>query len=267
MERAIYKLWSSVKPFVQKNDSELQECIKDNPNQDGIDRFVNVMDPEVHFFPASGRGPHPAVMICPGGAYTHLAWSHEGLDVANLMNLNGFSAFVLKYRCPDRRQAAHADAARAMRFIRGNAEHFGIVADRFGAIGFSAGAHLVATISAPVDPIAYPATDAIDALSFRPDFIALIYPGHLTNDSLQIAPEFKITSSVPPTFLVQAEDDFAKVENSLGWYFALKQAGVPAEMHLYAEGGHGYGLLRTGHPISNWGNLAGDWFRRQAGLC
>ena len=153
-----------------------------------------------------------------------------------------------------------------MRMIRANAEKFDIIPDKVGAIGFSAGAHLCATISAPSDPVPYPAADEIDAFPYRPDFTALIYPAYLSDLELNLAPEFKIDADVPPTFLIQAEDDGICVENSLAWYLALKRAGVAVEMHLWPDGGHGYGLLRTGRPVADWPLFAGAWFRRQAGI-
>lgn len=263
MERSIHKIWEKVKPFSREDDCRIMEHIKENPENDGIDRYTDVTDPELHFFPASGKAPHPAVLVCPGGGYSHLAWSHEGLDIASFLNLQGISAFVLKYRCPGRKDAAHADAARSMRFIRWNAEKFNIDPEKVGVIGFSAGAHLAATISAPASPVPYAEMDdTMDQLSFRPDFTLLIYPAYLVDEKTnQIASEFKIDSLTPPMFLVQAEDDFVRVENSLFWYHGLKQAGIAAEMHLYAEGRHGYGLLRKKFPVSSWGTLAAKWLR------
>ena len=261
MERSVHRIWGKIKPFSSAGEREIKEHFKDNPEQDGIDRYTDVTEPELYFFPASGKAPHPAVLICPGGGYSHLAWSHEGLDIASFMNLQGFSAFVLKYRCPGRRDAAHADAARSMRFIRENATHFEIDPHKVGAIGFSAGGHLVATISAPAVSVPYPETgDEMDKKEYRPDFSLLIYPAYLADcQTGKIAPEFKIDSLTPPTFLVQAEDDFVGVENALYWYLELKKAGVAAEMHLYAEGRHGYGLLKKGFPVCSWGNLAEKW--------
>ncbi len=265
--REVFKLWGAVKPFPDPADENRQEHLKEeSAPSDGCDRYTDVTDPELHFFPASCPSPQPAVLVCPGGGYSHLAWNKEGLDIASMLNLNGIAAFVLKYRCPGQRQAAHADAARAMRFIRGNAEKLGINSQRVGAIGFSAGGHLVATISAPSDPVPYEPVDELDRFPYRPNFSALIYPAYLADDAMNIMPEFKVDETVPPTFLVQAEDDFARVENSLAWYLALKRAGVAAEMHLYAEGAHGYGLNRTGKPIAEWGALAGNWFRRMTGI-
>jgi len=265
--RDVFQIWGAEKPFASPEDANRKEHLKEaKVPPDGCDRYTDVTEPELHFFPASSPAPCPAVLVCPGGGYAHLAWNKEGLDIASFLNLNGITAFVLKYRCPDRRQAAHADAARAMRFIRGNAEKLGVDPARVGAIGFSAGAHLVATISAPAEAVPYKPVDALDERSYRPDFAALIYPAYLADEALNVMPEFKLDGTVPPTFLVQAEDDFIRVENSLVWYLALKRAGVPAEMHLYAEGGHGYGLNRTGKPIAEWGIAAGNWFRRMCGI-
>ena len=142
-----------------------------------------------------------------------------------------------------------------MRMIRANAERFGILENKVGAIGFSAGAHLAATISAPADGVPYPPADAVDAKPFRPDFTALIYPAYLADDQLNLAPEFKIDANVPPAFLLQTENDPIRPENALAWFLAL-----------WPEGGHGYGALRTGEPVAEWPALAGAWFRRQAGI-
>ncbi len=260
-----YPLWNGTKPFLSPEDVNRMEHFQEEP-KDGIDRLTDVTSPTITFYPASGKGPHPAVLVCPGGGYGILAWNHEGIDICSLLNLNGFSCFLLKYRCPDQRAAAHADAARAMRYIRANADEFQIIRDKIGCIGFSAGAHLCATISAPAEDVPYEPVDAIDSEPYKPNFTALIYPAYLADEDLKLAPEFRITAEVPPTFLVQTEDDGIKVENAVAWFMALKKAEVPCEMHIYDKGWHGYGLLRTGHPVQNWGLLAGAWFRRQAGI-
>lgn len=265
MERTVFPVWTAAKPFTCEEDSSLHEHLK--PEQgDRVDRYTDVTEPAVSFFPASGPGSHPAMLVCPGGGYQHLAWNKEGLEIAGFLNILGISAFVLKYRCPNRKQAARADAVRAMRLIRAHADRFGIAPEKLGSIGFSAGAHLCATLSAPADPLAYESIDEIDKISYRPDFTILVYPAYLADDDLKIAPEFKIDGSVPPCLMIQTEDDFAKAECSVGWFMALKHAGVKAEMHLFPDGGHGYGLARTGKAVSNWGTLAADWLRRQTGI-
>ncbi len=256
-------LWLSTAPFTQPDDASRTEHFFVNEKDDGLDRITDVTVPTITFRPASGKGPHPCVMICPGGGYSILAWSHEGQDIAAFLNTIGFSAFILKYRCPDRRIAAHADAARAMRLIRAHAAEWEVRPDKVGILGFSAGAHLAATLCAPADPVPYPPADAVDALPYRPDFSVLIYPAYLCDDQFNLAPEFHVTTDTPPCLLVQAENDPIPVENSLGWFTALKRAGVKAEMHIYDDGGHGYGLLRSGFPVSNWPQLASRWLRSQ----
>ena len=259
-----YSLWNEAVPFGGTEERAAAERFLESA--DGIDRLTDVARPTLTFFPVSGRGPHPAVMVCPGGGYEILAWNHEGRDICGWLNSIGFAAFLLKYRCPDRRKAARADAARAMRFIRFHAESFRIRPDRLGCLGFSAGAHLTASIAAPAEPVPYEPVDETDRMPFRPDYTLLIYPAYLCGDDLAPQPEFRIGSGTPPAFLVQAEDDQVRAENALGWFLALKRASVPAELHLFAEGGHGYGILRSGRPVSDWPQLASGWLRRQANL-
>ena len=135
--------------------------------------------------------------------------------------------------------------------------------DRIGALGFSAGAHLAAELSNNYDKGAYDPVDEADQLSCRPDFAAIIYPGLITekNAGEKLAPEMTVTANTPPTFLLQAEDDPVRVENSLLYYAALKRAKVPADMHLFAKGGHGYGLRHTELPVTDWPKLAAQWMR------
>jgi acetyl esterase/lipase len=156
-----------------------------------------------------------------------------------------------------------ADAQRAVRVVRQHASQWQLDANRVGVLGFSAGGHLVAVLGAhAADPI-YPAIDEADKLSARPDFTLLIYPGYLQSDDdpLTLRPEVKPLALTPPSFLIQTEDDTAKVENAWLYYEALKQAKVPAEMHLFANGGHGYGLRPTKLPVTHWPDLAATWLR------
>jgi len=255
-------LWKGKKPFPDPvKDALVEEFL---PYQDGTDRLQNISEPSITYFPATGPGPFPAVVVCPGGAYNMLAWNKEGRDICAMLNQAGFTAFLLKYRCPDRRAAARADLSRALRLLRFHAQEFRINPEKVGVIGFSAGAHLCAVVTAPADPVPYEAQDEIDKLSCRPDFTALIYPAYLVDsETFELAPEFKLDSSVPPCFLVQTEDDPVLVENSLTWYLHCKRAGVPCEMHLYPKGRHGYGVCRIGEAVEDWPLLACPWFRRQ----
>src|SRR5581483_9271100 len=173
---------------------------------------------------------------------------------------------LLKYRVPARRGtprqiAPLQDAQRTIRLVRSQAAAWAVDPARIGALGFSAGAHLAAALSTNFEKQTYEPQDEADKLSSRPDFAAIIYPGLLTenNDGQHLASDMTVTADTPPTFLLQAEDDGVKVENSLLYYAALKQAKVPVEMHLFARGGHGYGLRRTELPITAWPGLAEKW--------
>lgn len=231
-------------------------------------RLTDVNVPELAYFPAKGEGVKLGVLIFPGGGYTILAYNHEGTELAEWFNSLGFSAFVLKYRCPNQRDAAHADAQRAMSLIRSRAAKFGIDPKRIGVMGFSAGANLAVRLSTNWRNRAYAAVDGVDAVSCRPDFTMPIYPWMLVvGDNaertlpLTLRGEFAVDGETPPAFLVQTEDDFAHVENSLAYYAALKYAGVPAEMHLFQTGGHGYGIRRHGAPVDGWEALAAVWLK------
>lgn len=257
-------IWNDVIPFTVPEDAERKEH---RPKDGGIIRIHDVTVPTIQYFPASGSTAHPAILVCPGGGYQYQAVNHEGYDIAAWLTTIGFDAFVLKYRCPNRRQAAHADAARAIRFLRANAEVLNIDPNRIGCIGFSAGGHLCASITAPANPVPYEPVDEIDDLSFIPNYTALIYPAYLANkETLQLEPEFNVNAETPPTFIIQTQDDGINVENAIAWYLAMKKANAPCEMHLFAEGGHGYGLFRRGLPVNEWDTPAGKWFRRMAKL-
>jgi acetyl esterase/lipase len=244
--------------------TEDEQKMETRPETGGIIRIHNVTVPTVKYYPASGAGPFPAMLVCPGGSYQYQAVNLEGYDIAAWLNTIGFSAFVLKYRCPQRREAARADAARAMRFLRANAETLRIDPERLGCIGFSAGAHLCASISAPADPVPYEPADELDQFPFKPDFSMLIYPAYLADkETLALQPEFSVGKDTPSTFIVQTEDDGINVENSLSWYLAMRRAERPCEMHLFAEGHHGYGVQKLGYPENDWPGLAEKWLRRE----
>ena len=251
-----FRLWATQAPVTAPEDATLTEHFNDLKGG-GFNRLTDITVPTVTYFPVSGSDPRPAVLVSPGGGYTYLAWEHEGIAICNWLNTIGYHAFLLKYRCPKRREAAFADAARAIRFIRANQELFCV--SKIGCIGFSAGAHLSATLSAPGSRIPYPAADELDNISFIPDFAMLLYPAYLAEDDGTIKGEFTIDATLPPTFIVQTEDDSVRVENGLFWYLALKRAGVPAEMHLFPDGGHGYSLHLKNKNVSVWPKLAETW--------
>ena len=235
---------------------------KVNPSKDDIVRLTDVNVPSLTVFLAKDTGkPNPAVMICPGGGYGILAWNHEGTEVAAWLNAQGISAFVLKYRVPKNRDAAFCDAQRAMGVIRFKAQSFNIDPKKLGIIGFSAGAHLSVRTSTDYAKRFYAPVDEADAQSSRPDFALIIYPAYLFTPGFTMAPELPVTSQVPPTFLLQAEDDKPYVDSSLAYFIALKAANVPVEMHLIPNGGNGYGLRKRGKATDVWPDLAGVWLR------
>lgn len=235
-------------------------------------RLTDVNEPELSFFRANGEGARPAVVICPGGAYLHLAYLHEGVEVAEWLAQRGYSAFVLKYRCPDQRESAQRDVQRALSLVRANAGKYGVDPNSIGIMGFSAGAHLSAWASVNHRQRSYEPVDGIDAVSCRPDFAVLVYPGLFIADGtgrsgnpLGLDEALVADGRTPPTFILQAEDDPVHVENSLAYYLSLKSAHVRAEMHLYPDGGHGYGIRHSNASVSRWEALLEVWLRRFCG--
>jgi acetyl esterase/lipase len=175
---------------------------------------------------------------------------------------------LVKYRVPDtgpypKSSAALQDAQRALGLVRQHAAEWHIDSNRVGVLGFSAGAHLSAALSTHFEKRLYDAIDAADQLSCRPDFAFIIYPGYLANAGQNMVPNTDInpTSQTPPSFIVQAEDDPVHVENATVYFLQLKAAKVPAELHLYADGGHGYGLRRTAMPVTTWPDIARIWLQ------
>lgn len=250
----------------------------------GIFRISDVSKPILtRFSPAKPNGM--SVIICPGGGYSILAASHEGVDVAKAFNEIGVTAFVLKYRIPndrtnvDRSLAPLQDAQQAIRLLRKNAEKWGLKADKIGIMGFSAGGHLAATATTHFTMKADPSVT--DTISTRPDFSILIYPvvsfieeithkgsrNNLIGDkptaekTQLFSNELQVTTQTPPTFLVHASDDGAvPVENSLRFYQACIKNKVPVEMHLYPKGGHGFGMNnRT--TEDKWFDRLANWVK------
>lgn len=234
------------------------------PSQDNIIRVTDVNAPTLTVCPAPDTGkPNPAVLICPGGGYSILAWDLEGTEIAQWLNTLGHTAFILKYRVPNnQRDAALCDAQRALGLIRSQAAALNINPARLGILGFSAGAHLAARTSTDFAKRHYAPLDDADALPSRPDFSLIIYPAYLFRDGYTLAPEIPVTANTPPAFILQAQDDKPYVDSSLAYYIALKSAGVPAALHLLPDGGHGYGLRPRGKSTDVWGSLAEAWLKR-----
>ena len=232
----------------------------------------------------SAKANGTAVIVCPGGGYGNLAMDHEGAQVAAWLNNLGISAFILKYRLGPiyHHPAPLQDAQRAIRTVRSRAKEFGIDPNRIGIWGFSAGGHLASTTGTHFDDGQSNASDPIDRLSSRPDFMILAYPvisltteyvhkgsrKNLLGDPYdpalaeQLSNEKQVTSRTPPTFLFHTDDDAGvPVENSVLFFLALKKAKVPAEMHIYQKGKHGVGLAQSDPVLSTWPDRLRDWLQ------
>jgi len=233
-----------------------------------------VSQPTMTVYSPTGKNTGAAVVVFPGGGYWILAIDLEGTEVCDWLTAKGITCVLLKYRVPGEhlspRSGAYPkspmaleDAQRTVGLVRFHAAEWHIDPHKIGVLGFSAGGHLVAAISMHFIKRLYPAVDAADQESCRPDFAVALYPGHMlenTSHNFELNPYLPVTRHTPPTFIAQAEDDsIDPVKNSLVYYIALKKAGVPVEMHLYAQGGHGFGLRRTKLPITGWPQLVETW--------
>jgi acetyl esterase/lipase len=259
---ATINLWPGKPPGETK---ELPpEGLQKNKPGDTIARLENVSIPTIAVYkPAKDKDTGTAVLVAPGGGYTILAIEHEGTKVAEWLNSLGVTAILLKYRCPKRagqspeNLAALQDGQRAMCLARSHAEKWGYDPNRLGMLGFSAGAHLTASVSC-FDKRYYDHVDDADKATCKPNFAVLIYPGGLLKDG-KLKPEFTIGKNSPPAFLAMSTDDPVNPENCIEYYRALKKANVPAEMHLYATGGHGYGINKVPHDCASWPDRCAEW--------
>jgi acetyl esterase/lipase len=229
---------------------------------------ANVSTPTLTLYPPKGRNSGAAVVVFPGGGYNILAIDVEGQEVCEWLNSIGVACVLLKYRVPDsgpypRSAAALQDAQRALGLVRLHSAEWRIDPHRVGVLGFSAGGHLAAAIGAHFEQRLYDPIDAADKLSCRPDFAVLVYPAYLTveDNNFALDPEIRPSANAPPSFIVQAEDDPVHIENAIAYYLALKNVKVPAELHVYAEGGHGYGLRVTALPVTTWPQSMETWLR------
>ncbi|UWZ81779.1 alpha/beta hydrolase [Occallatibacter riparius] len=256
----------------------------------------NVTRPTITVYSPAERNTGAAIVVFPGGGYQMLAIDLEGTEVCDWLVPKGITCILLKYRVTDvgpypksgpypESPMALEDAQRAVGLVRFHAADWNIDPHKIGVLGFSAGGHLAAAISNHFAQRLYPAVDAADKLSCRPDFAVAIYPGHLNLSAAEwdarqgtkkfsalhapnadretsLNPDLHVTKETPPTFLLQAEDDRVdSVYDSLTYFLALKKAGVPAELHVYAQGNHAFGLRRTKLPITAWPELVETWLR------
>ena len=249
-------------------------------------RANDVSRPTMTVYAPKDRNTGVAVVVFPGGGYQFLAMDLEGTEICDWLTTRGITCVLLKYRVPgsgpwwdeknNRRvypkvQTALQDAQRTLGLVRQHAVEWHVDPHKVGVIGFSAGGHLVAAVSTHFAQRTYAPVDAADTLSCRPDFAIAVYPGHLwahededhatrNETELSLRPDIAMRADSPPTFLLQAEDDNVDgVEQSLAYYVALQKAGVPTEMHLYAQGGHAFGLRPSKLPIALWPRLVETW--------
>lgn len=259
-------------PEYLKSSSENHELVAGKPYL----YIGNISQPTLTVYSPKGKNTRAAVVVFPGGGFQILAIDLEGTEICDWLTSKGITCVLLKYRVPsvpydwhcDCRPHNHAistqsleDVQRTMGLVRLHAKEWHIDPHRIGVIGFSAGGYLVAEISTNYKTRLYAPMDAADKESARPDFAMAIYPGHLA-ESGGLNPNVPVTRDTPPTFLVQAEDDGVDgVKQALAYFTALKNAGVPVEMHIYAQGGHAFGLRPTKLPITRWPVLAMQWMK------
>lgn len=243
----------------------------------GWTQVRDVSQPTITVYAPKGRNTRAAVVVFPGGGFRVLAIDLEGTEICAWLSSKGITCVLLKYRVPqsnhhwDEQCQCHItpkapralqDAQRAIRLVRSQAPQLQLDPDKIGVIGFSAGGYLVAQTSTIFTP-AYRAVDAVDKISSRPDFAIALYPGHLCRAGDKLDPGIRVTQRTPPTFLLQAWDDpVDPVCNSTLYARALNQAGVPAEVHLFARGGHAFGLREKQQPVASWPELVEAWLKQ-----
>ncbi len=253
-----FRLWSGGAPGSESETAPEVFQASDNPKLPK--KFTVVHYPSIYaFLPPKGKANGMAVVVAPGGGHSQLVIDKEGWDIADWLNRNGIAAFVLKYRLA-RAPGSHytvdgsalADAARAMRTVRLRAKEWDVDPARIGFMGFSAGGEVAALIETRFDKGNDSATDAVERVSSRPDFAVVVYPGFKPGT-------ITVPKDAPPTFLVCADDDRSHVVTTVNLYLDLEKQGVSAEMHIYASGGHGFGIKQSAKPVASWPERLTQW--------
>ncbi len=283
----IIDLWPESKipgpaPFVSGEERDLTKPEDRLIAGRRIIKLGHVSNPQMHvYLPEKDKANGAAVVICPGGGYHILAWDLEGIEVAEWLNEIGVAGIVLKYRVPAAKHGndlksipgdsslelpAKAlgpvmDAQRALSLARANAEAWNLNPQKIGILGFSAGGNTAALTALALGRRAYSPIDDADRAPCGADFAMLIYPGYLAKKDGSIQPFLEISEASPPMFFVHAADDRVSPLNSTVLFNALVTAGVPAEAHVFAKGGHGYGLRPAEDPVTRWSQLGTDWLR------
>lgn len=275
-EPTVIDLWPGKPPGETKElppEADVNKATDPPVGDRKIIKLTNVSKPTLAVYrPAADRDTGAAVIICPGGGHRILAYDHEGTEVAEFLAKHGVTGIVLKYRVPFRDEsrkwgAAVQDAQRAVRVVRSKAAEWKIDPKRIGILGFSAGGETAGLATLLCGTEHYPAVDDMDKASARPDFAALIYPAYFVNkEKTGLVDHARPTKVTPPMFLVYSYDDPVDPRNALYLGLAMKDVGVPCELHLYATGGHGYGMRNTGHPVNSWPDRLVEWMTKSGYL-
>ncbi len=264
-EPIVVKLWPKGAPEPAGFTMGPEKSIPPKNEQDVL-RVTDVSDPTISIYkPDKPNGT--AVIVAPGGGYNILAIEHEGTQVCEWLNSMGVTGVLLKYRVPDRKGTKQGeiplqDGQRAMGIVRHRAAEWGIKPDRIGFLGFSAGGHLCVMTTLHPNERSYERDPALEAEDATPDFSIPVYPAYLTEkDGFQLKPQFAVTPKSPPICLVHANDDKITPAGSALLYLEYKKQGLPAELHIYVKGGHGYGMKKSGQPVNSWPDRVGGWMK------
>jgi acetyl esterase/lipase len=267
-EPVTLKLWPTGAPEPAGFTSEAEKAIP-NKNDADVKRVTNVTEPTITVYkPEKPNGT--AVIVCPGGGYSILAIEHEGTQVCDYLNTLGITGIVLKYRVPARDKANPSkeplqDAQRAIGLVRHHAAEWGIKPDRIGILGFSAGGHLTVMTTLHPNERTYTQDPALDVADATPNFSIPVYPAYLVTkeDTFTLKPDVVVTDKAPPMCLIHAGDDKGQTSSSGSalLYLEYKKLNLPAELHIYAKGGHGFGMRKSGLPTADWLVRTGEWIK------
>ena len=261
------KLWLSGAPEPAGFKIEAETEVPKKTDAD-VKRVTNVSEPTITIFKAE-KPNGTAVIVAPGGGYHILAIEHEGSQVCEYLNSIGVTCALLKYRVPardknDPSKEPLQDAQRAIGLVRHHAAEWGVKPDRVGILGFSAGGHLTVMVTLHANDRTYPTDAALDVEDATPNFSVPVYPAYLVaskDDTFHLKPEIKVTEKSPPMCLVHAGDDkgMTSASGSALLYLEYKKLNLPAELHIYAKGGHGFGMRKSGLPTAEWLVRVGEW--------
>jgi len=264
-EPVTIKLWPKGAPEKEGFKIEPEGEIK-KEKDDGVKRLGHVSDPTITIYPVD-KPNGTAVLVCPGGGYSILAIEHEGTQVCDYLRTIGVTPILLKYRVPrrdneDPSRVPLQDTQRAMGILRHRAAEFGILPDRIGILGFSAGGHLTIMTALHANERTYDQDPALDVADATPNFAVPVYPAYLVEkggNEFQLLPEIKVTDKAPPMCLIHAHDDPHSAGGSALIYLEYKKNKLPCELHIYGSGGHGFGMKQNGHPANSWAMRVGEW--------